>query len=49
MENKGGTEKKGLPEAKVESLTAEAIMKNSSRTFLFWFEWRLSQAEMGMR
>lgn len=27
VENKGGKEKKGLPEAKVESSKAEAIMK----------------------
>jgi hypothetical protein len=48
VENKGGNEKKGLREAKVESSKAEAIMKTRIEFFFFWFEWRLSQAKMGI-
>lgn len=35
--NEGGKEKKGLPEAKVESSKSEAIMRIRIELF-FWFE-----------
>jgi hypothetical protein len=48
VENKGGKEKEGLPEAKGESSNSEAIMKNRIE-FFFCSAWRLSQAKMDMR